>query len=146
MSLSAFAGKLVEEGDGDVLRGGIHVLSQALMETEIVGLIGAERHERTTERGTYRNGYPVRTWDTRAGTIELAIPKLRAGTYFPSLLQPRRRAVHRWGKGAGGRLQSAQAASTVAVTRSPARREDPFQDYQCLTLSNQPLLVERRKW
>jgi transposase-like protein len=73
---------------------GIRVLSQALMETEVAGLIGAERHERTATRDTYRNGYRTRTWDTRMGTIELAIPKLRTGTYFPSLLQPRRRAEH----------------------------------------------------
>ncbi|MEZ5290946.1 MAG: IS256 family transposase [Vicinamibacterales bacterium] len=94
MDLPAFVGKLLEEQDGDVLREGIRVLSQALMETEVAGLIGADRHERTGERATYRNGYRLRTWDTRMGTIELAIPKLRTGTYFPSLLQPRRRAEH----------------------------------------------------
>ena len=94
MDLSAFVGKLLEEQDGDVLREGIRVLSQALMETEVAGLIGAERHERTGERTAYRNGARMRTWDTRMGTIELAIPKVRPGTYFPSLLQPRRRAEH----------------------------------------------------
>ena len=94
MDLSAFVGKLLEEQDGDVLREGIRVLSQALMETEVAGLIGAERHERTGERTAYRNGSRTRTWDTRVGTIELAIPKIRPGTYFPSLLQPRRRAEH----------------------------------------------------
>jgi transposase-like protein len=94
MDLSAFVGKLLEEQDGDVLREGIRVLSQALMETEVAGLIGAERHERTGERTAYRNGTRTRTWDTRMGTIELAIPKVRPGTYFPSLLQPRRRAEH----------------------------------------------------
>src|SRR5512146_2488759 len=92
MDLSAFVGKLLEEQDGDVLREGIRVLSQALMETEVAGLIGAERHERTGERTAYRNGARMRTWDTRMGTIELAIPKVRPGTYFPSLLEPRRRA------------------------------------------------------
>ena len=50
MDLTAFVGKLLEEHDGDVLREGIRVLSQALMETEVAGLIGAERHERTDER------------------------------------------------------------------------------------------------
>ena len=70
------------------------MLSQALMETEVAGLIGAERHERTGERTAYRNGSRTRTWDTRMGTIELAIHKVRPGTYFPSLLQPRRRAEH----------------------------------------------------
>jgi putative transposase len=94
MDLSAFIGKLLEEQDGDVLREGIRVLAQALMETEVAGLIGAERHERAADRSGYRNGYRVRTWDTRVGTIELAIPKVRPGTYFPSLLQPRRRAEH----------------------------------------------------
>jgi putative transposase len=94
MDLSAFVGKLLEEQDGDVLREGIRVLSQALMESEVAGLIGADRHERTPERTGHRNGYRMRTWDTRVGTIELAIPKVRPGTYFPSLLQPRRRAEH----------------------------------------------------
>jgi putative transposase len=94
MDLTAFVGKLLDEQDGDVLREGIRVLSQALMETEVAGLIGAERHERSGERTAYRNGTRLRTWDTRMGTIELAIPKIRPGTYFPSLLQPRRRAEH----------------------------------------------------
>lgn len=80
MDLSAFVGKLLEEQDGDVLREGIRVLSQALMESEVAGLIGAERHERSGERTAYRNGARMRTWDTRMGTIELAIPKIRPGT------------------------------------------------------------------
>src|SRR5215510_7058900 len=88
MDLSAFVGKLLEEQDGDVLREGIRVLAQALMESEVAGLIGADRHERTSERAGYRNGYRLRTWDTRVGTIELAIPKIRPGSYFPSLLEP----------------------------------------------------------
>ncbi len=93
MNLPAFVGKLRGQ-DGDVLREGIRVLSEALMETEVAGLIGAERHERTGERTAYRNGTRLRTWDTRVGTIELAIPKVRPGTYFASLLPPRRRAEH----------------------------------------------------
>ena len=94
MDLSAFVGRLLEEQDGDVLREGIRVLSQALMEAEVVASIGAERHERTSERTAYRNGSRTRTWDTRVGTIELAIPKVTPGSYVPSLLQPRRRAEH----------------------------------------------------
>jgi len=92
MDLSTFVGKLLEEQDGDVLREGVRVLAQALMDTEVTALVGAERHERTEDRTGYRNGSRVRTWDTRVGTIDLAIPKVRTGTYFPSLLQPRRRA------------------------------------------------------
>src|SRR3954464_743519 len=94
MDLTAFVGKLLEEQDGEELREGIRVLSQALMETEGAGLIGAERHERNGERTGYRNGPRAGTWDTGVGTIELAIPKVTPGTYFPSLLQPRRRAEH----------------------------------------------------
>jgi transposase-like protein len=92
MDLSAFVGKLLEEQDGDVLREGVRVLAQALMETEVTALVGAERHERSEDRTAYRNGTRVRSWDTRVGTVDLAIPKVRPGTYFPSLLQPRRRA------------------------------------------------------
>jgi transposase-like protein len=91
MDLTTFVGKLLEEQDGDVLREGVRVLAQALMETEVTALVGAERHERTEDRTAYRNGTRVRTWDTRVGTVDLAIPKVRPGTYFPSLLQPRRR-------------------------------------------------------
>jgi len=92
MDLTAFVGKLLEEQDGDVLREGIRVLSQALMESEVADLIGAERYGRSDERTALRNGTPPRTWDTRVGTVELAISKVRPGTYFPSLLHPRRRA------------------------------------------------------
>ena len=54
--------------------------------------IGAGPYERSSTRSAYRNGYRTRTWDTRVGTIELKVPKVTAGTYFPSLLEPRRRA------------------------------------------------------
>lgn len=94
MDLTTFVGKLLEEQDSEILREGVRVLSQAIMEAEVAGVIGAERHERTGERTAYRNGSRARTWDTRLGTIELAIPKIAPGAYFPSLLQPRRRAEH----------------------------------------------------
>jgi transposase-like protein len=72
MDLSAFVGKLLEEQDGDVLREGVRVLAQALMEIEVDGVLGAERYERTEERSGDRNGTRPRTWDTRVGTIESA--------------------------------------------------------------------------
>src|SRR5690606_4774568 len=78
--------------DIDFLREALRVLTQELIELEVSRQIGAERHERSAERVTYRNGYRERAWDTRVGTIDLRIPKLRKGSYFPSLLQPRRRA------------------------------------------------------
>ncbi len=80
------------EQDADFLREGVRVLSQALMELEVSEQLGAGKHERTEGRKGYRNGYREREWDTRVGTVELAVPKVRDGSYFPSLLEPRRRA------------------------------------------------------
>jgi transposase-like protein len=92
MDVTSFVGKLLEEDDVDLLREGVRILAQALMETEVSSQIGAGPYERSSARIAYRNGYRTRTWDTRVGTIELKIPKVTAGTYFPSLLEPRRRA------------------------------------------------------
>ncbi len=92
MDVTAFAGKLLKEDDADILREGVQILAQALMETEVSSQIGASPYERSDERTAYRNGYRTRSWDTRVGTIELKIPKITRGVYFPSLLEPRRRA------------------------------------------------------
>lgn len=92
MDITSFVGKLLEQDDVDALREGVRVLAQAVMETEVSHQIGAAPYERSPERTAYRNGYRTRRWDTRVGTIELKIPKVTAGAYFPSLLEPRRRA------------------------------------------------------
>ena len=78
------------QDDADFLREGVELLSQMVMELEVEQQIGAGKHERTPERSNHRNGYRERTWETRVGEIEMAIPKLRKGSYFPSLLEPRR--------------------------------------------------------
>jgi transposase-like protein len=80
-----------EDPEADFLQDGVRWLVQELMEAEISAQIGAGRYERTPERTTQRNGYRTRPWDTRVGTLELAIPKLRSGTYFPSWLEARKR-------------------------------------------------------
>jgi transposase-like protein len=81
------------EGEGlGFLRESLSWVVQQLMEAEVCDLIGAERGERTSERLTHRNGYRARPWATRAGELELAIPKLRRGSYFPSFLEPRKRS------------------------------------------------------
>jgi len=80
------------EKDADFLREGMELLSQLLMEAEVEQQIGAKKHERSEERSNYRNGSRKRSWETRVGEIELAIPKLRRGSYYPSLLEPRRPA------------------------------------------------------
>ncbi|MCA3749100.1 MAG: transposase [Rubrobacter sp.] len=80
------------EHDTDFLRQSIRTMSQALMELEVEEHVGASRHERTAERKGWRNGYRDRSWDTRVGTIDLKVPRTREGSYFPSLLEPRRKA------------------------------------------------------
>lgn len=76
--------------DGDFLRTVAEAVLQILMEADVAGLIGAGRHERSAERVTYRNGYRERTLDTRLGTLNLRIPKLRHGSYFPPFLEARK--------------------------------------------------------
>jgi putative transposase len=80
------------EPEADFLKEVVRWTVQELMDAEVSAQIGAERYERTGERTAQRNGYRRREWDTRVGTLDLAIPKLRQGSYFPSWLEPRRRA------------------------------------------------------
>ena len=82
---------LEKAGEADFLRTVAEVVLQPLMEADVEGLIGAARHERTAERQTYRNGYRDRALDTRLGTLQLRVPKLRTGpSYFPPFLEPRK--------------------------------------------------------
>lgn len=89
MSLQAL---LEKSSDTDLLREMIGFAAHRLMELEVENLIGAAHGERSAERLTHRNGYRDRDWETRAGTVELRIPKLRKGSYFPGFLEPRRMA------------------------------------------------------
>ena len=79
-------------GDVDFLLEALGVVAHGLMEAEVTVKTGAAYGERSVDRVTQRNGYRSRSWDTRVGTMELRIPKLRDGSYFPSLLEPRRRS------------------------------------------------------
>src|SRR3712207_3633108 len=81
---------LQKAGEGDFLRSVAEAVLQLLMEADAEGLIGAGRHERSTDRLNYRNGYRDRTLDTRLGSLQLRIPKLRQGSYFPPFLEPRK--------------------------------------------------------
>ena len=79
-----------KSGDGDFLRSVPEAVLQMLMEADVEGVIGAGRHERSAERLTWRNGYRERTLDTRLGSLQLRIPKLRQGSYFPPFLEARK--------------------------------------------------------
>jgi transposase-like protein len=93
MTVEQVVGYLLEEDGLDFLRESLTWVVQQLMEAEVSELVGAARGERAPEeRLTHRNGYRARSWATRAGEIELAIPKIRRGSYFPSFLEPRRRS------------------------------------------------------
>src|SRR5918995_1590867 len=93
MTTEQVVGYLLDGEDLDFLRESLSWVVQQLMEAEVSELVGAARGERAPEeRLTHRNGYRARAWATRAGEIELAIPKLRRGSYFPSFLEPRRRS------------------------------------------------------
>src|SRR6204780_5050077 len=81
-----------QSGEGlDLIRESVRLVCQELIETELSALIGAGRYERSDDRTNERNGHRARTLTTKAGDVELAIPKLRRGSFFPTILEPRRR-------------------------------------------------------
>jgi transposase-like protein len=118
MTAAQLADKLLQDEHADVLLESVAWMARELMEADVSAKVGAELGERSLERSTHRNGYRTRQWDTRVGSLELAIPKLRQGSYLPSFLEPRRRAeqalvavvggglrqrrVHAQGRPAGG--------------------------------------------
>src|SRR5688572_399564 len=93
MDMTSWLRKQLETASPDLLRAMVQDFAEALMGAEADALCGAPYGARSPERVNRRNGYRERPWDTRVGSIELAVPKLREGSYFPEwLLQPRRRA------------------------------------------------------
>jgi putative transposase len=92
MALLELLRKAGVDGDVDFLREGVRVLAEAMMDAEVTALLHAAPHERTPDRTGQRNGYRERQWDTRVGSIQLQVPRVRDGSYYPTLLEPRRRA------------------------------------------------------
>jgi putative transposase len=91
MALLELIRKAGVDGEVDFLREGVRLLVEAVMEAELRQQLGADRYERSPERTGQRNGYRERAWDTRVGSIQLRVPRVREGGYLPSLLEPRRR-------------------------------------------------------
>lgn len=105
----------------EIIRWTIH----ELMEAEVAAQSGAGRYERSSERVIQRNGYRVRPWDTRVGTLELQIPKRRRGSYFPSWLEPRRRAEQ-----ARAALEAAETAAVAALEQAGTLPSAPAERLQ----------------
>jgi transposase-like protein len=113
-------GKVLGDEHADVLRESVRMILGELMEAEVAKLAGAERYEHSPERVAQRNGYRERAWDTRVGSLELAIPRLRTGSYMPSFLEPRRRE---W-------LVTKRYLSheSIAALYTPRTRSEPLPD------------------
>ena len=92
IALKEYLNKIGMEADSDFLREAMELISQMVIELEAENQIGASKHERSTTRTNQRNGYRKRRWETRVGEVDLAIPKLRRGSFYPSLLEPRKRS------------------------------------------------------
>ena len=93
MTIEEVVKQVLLDEHADVVREAVKAVAREMMELEVSELIGAELGERRPDdRATHRNGYRPRRWDTRAGEIELQIPKIRQGSYFPCFLAPRRRS------------------------------------------------------
>jgi transposase-like protein len=113
---------LQKQDDGDFLRAVAAAVLQLLMERDAEGLIGAGRYERGDGRLTWRNGYRDRELRTRLGVLNLRVPKLRQGSYFPGFLEPRRTsekapvAVIQGQPGSGPRLTGSAASQRAGST------------------------------
>src|SRR3954470_17194303 len=124
MTIEEVVRRVLREEHGDVIRESVRVVAQELMEAEVSELIGGAHGERTEDRVTHRNGYRPRRWDTRAGEIDLQIPKIRQGSYFPSFLQPRKRSEQ-------ALLALIQQASVCGF---PTRRVEQLVESRCLRI------------
>ena len=127
MTIEQVVRKVLVEDHADVIRESVRWVAEQMMEAEVSELVGAELGERRPEdRATHRNGYRARRWDTRAGEIELQIPKLRQGSYFPSFLTPRKRSE----QALVAVVQQAVRVRRVDAPRRSAGRESRPADQQ----------------
>ncbi len=92
MALADLLRKAHGDGEINLSKGGLRVIAQALMEPEVTHHLGVERYKGVGERTDQRNGYRERPWDTRVGTIDPTVARVRDGSFFPALVEPRRQA------------------------------------------------------
>src|SRR5947209_5621275 len=131
MTIEQVVRKVLLVDHADVVRESVRWVVEQLMESEVSELVGAELGERRPDdRATHRNGYRPRRWDTRAGEIELQIPKLRQGSYFPSFLRPRKRS---------------EQAPVAVVQQAYVRSEEHTSELQSRQYLVCRLLVEKKK-
>ena len=151
MDITSFVGKLLEHDDVDALREGVRVLAQIVMDTEVSTQIGAGLYERSAERAASQR-LPHPSVGHPHGTIELKIPKVTAGAYFPSLLEPRRRAekalhavvVEAYVKGVSTRKVDdlVRALGCDGISRSEVSRICKALDEQARTFLSRPIEAE----
>ena len=138
MTIEEVVKKVLLDEHADVIREAVKAVAAEMMEIEVAELIGAQRGERRPEdRATHRNGYRPRRWDTRAGELELQIPKLRQGSYFPSFLEPRKRSE----QALLAVVQQAYVLGRLDPPGRPARRAPRAADLQ---IRRQPRLRSAR--
>ena len=118
MALLELLRKAELDEDVDFLREGVRAMAQQLMELEVAQHVGAEKYERAASRSGERNGYRDRNWDTRVGSIELRVPRVRDGGYYPALLEPRRRGERALGRGHPRGLYQRRQHPGVSTTSS----------------------------
>src|SRR5436305_5924757 len=114
---AGFLREQLESASPDVLRAMVKTFAEALMSAEADALCGAPYGQRSDERVKSRNGYRPREWDTRAGTVELAVPKLRQGSYFPDSCRSTR--------GGPSRLRCRWWPQRERPERRPPHRQHP---------------------
>ena len=124
---------LAKHDQGDFLRSIAEAVLQLIMETDVEGIIGAGRHERSGERTTWRNGYRERALDPRLGTLNLRVPKLRQGSYFPGFLVARKTSEQ---------VRPMASAAGTPVMRSAARLNDVIR--QSLSTVKTPSAIQSR--
>ena len=123
---------LEKAGEGDFLRAVAEAVLQLLMESDVEGMIGAGRYERSGERTTWRNGYRDRTLDTRLGSLQLRIPKLRQGSYFPPFLEARKSRRRRDRRDPGGLIGGVSTRRVDELVQAMGRRGSASRGFQAL--------------